>query len=452
MTELTSLKLPPGTVFPSDAAYDHARRIWNGAIDRRPAAIVPCSSVATVRAAISAARQSGLPLAVRGGGHSLPGFSTCDGGIVIDLSPMSSVAIRPQERTASVGGGATWAMVDAASHQHGLATTGGLVSSTGVGGLTLGGGIGWLTRKHGLACDNLVSCDLVTASGELIRVSEEEAPELLWGLRGGGGNFGIVTNFEFRMHPVSRVTAGLAMFDVGRAHEVFSLYCDWVKGIPDELTPMLILLEGAAVEDIPQKLRGKAVIAVGACHVGNAEAAKLDLQPITDLEPDLLTFEEMPYPTLQQAFDADLPAGDLYYFKGSFLPRLSENLLSAVLEAFQSRPGPRCEIDIHEMGGAASRVGDMDTAFPGRRAQATANVYGCWTDPAASESHRRWARATAAVMDGFGGTGGYVNFMSETSAQDSAEAYGGRRLERLRALKRRYDPENLFRLNQNIQP
>jgi len=444
--------LPPTAILPGDAGYEQGRRVWNGTIDRRPLAIVPCRTVDDVVQTVRAAADQGVPLAVRGGGHSLPGFSTCDGGIVLDLAPMSGVRVDADSRTALVGGGATWRDVDAATEPFGLATTGGLVSSTGVGGLTLGGGIGWLTRRCGLACDNLLGATLVTAAGDVVIAGADADPELLWGLRGGGGNFGVVTEFEFRLHPVPTVTGGMAMFDAERAREVFAFWREWVSTLAEELTPMLVLLEGPPVEGVPKNLHGRPVLAIAGCDVADAHRAAEHLAPVRDLRPDLFAFDEMPYTSLQRMFDADLPAGDRYYFKGGFGSAYPDSMLDVLLEHFDRRPGPRCEVDVHHMGGAASRVGDMDTAFPGRSAAFTSNVYACWTDPAQDDAHRAWARDLAAALHARGDARNYVNFMSEVDASLAEVAYGDERLARLRELKRRHDPSNLFRLNHNVAP
>ncbi|HXA43284.1 MAG TPA: FAD-binding oxidoreductase [Candidatus Solibacter sp.] len=448
----SDLNLPPGTIFPSDPDYDQARRVWNGTIDRRPAAVVRCTTVDDVIATVRAAAKAGIPLAVRGGGHSVPGFSTCDDGIVLDLASMSSVDVDPDARVAGVGGGATWGMVDAETERFGLATTGGLVSTTGVGGLTLGGGIGWLTRRCGLACDNLLSAEVVTATGEVVRAGGDGDQELLWGLRGGGGNFGVATSFEFRLTPLQSVFGGIALFHMARARDVFTFYRDWVGTIPDELTPMLVFLEGPDGEPIPPELRGQPVIAIVACHMAEPEVAMADLRPIEDLRPELFAYESMPYTAMQQMFDADVPAGDRYYFKGGFGAAYPDEMIEVLVEHFSRRPGSRCEVDLHHMGGAASRVGEMETAFPGRSALITSNVYGCWTDPHDDEAQRNWVRALSTELDRFGTGGDYVNFMSEVESANAQTAYGDERLSRLRELKRRYDPTNLFQLNQNITP
>lgn len=449
-SELASL--PAAAVVPGDADYDSARRVWNGTIDRHPLAVVPCASLDDVIVCVRAAAERGVPLAVRGGGHSVPGFSTCDGGIVIDLSPLNAVEVDAEARVALVGGGATWAIVDAATERHGLATTGGVVSTTGVGGLTLGGGIGWLTRKCGLACDGLLSADVVTAAGDVVRAGLDGDPELLWGLRGGGGNFGVVTRFEFRLHPVRQITGGLSLFAIERAREVFTFYREWVGRITDDLTPMLIFLEGPDADFVPEHLRGTSVIAIGVCHAGDKEAAEAELAPLQSLQPDLYAIERMPYTALQSMFDADVPPGDRYYFKGGFGAGYPDAMLDVLVEHLERRPGSRCEVDLHHMGGAAGRVGDMDTAYPGRAAVVTSNVYGCWTDPAQDGAHREWARGLADALMPFGTRGAYVNFMSEADADSPGRAYGEERMARLRALKRRYDPDNLLRLNQNIKP
>lgn len=438
---------------PSHPDFERARTVWNGCIDRRPVAIARCQSAADVAEVVGFTRDRGLPLAVRGGGHSLPGFSTCDGGIVLDLSPMRAVRVNPEARVARAQGGCRWRDYDAATHAHGLASTGGLISTTGIAGLTLGGGIGWLTRRYGLACDNLVRAEVVTASGDVLHASVTEHPDLFWGLRGGGGNFGVVTEFEFRVHPVSTVVAGLAIFSLDRSREVSHFYRDYAASLPDEFTTMLVFLTAPREEFVPSELRGQLAVAIVGCYCGQVDDANTVLAPLRALAPAVDLFEPMPYPDFQAMFDADLPAGDRYYFKGGLLPACSDAIVDVIQDFMARRPSPRSELDLHHMGGAVARVGDGDTAFADRAAAFTYNVLAIWSEPSGGDANRTWARAFAAELDRLGTGRGYVNFLSEVSGEgDLRGTYGDQRYRRLVELKRDFDPTNLFRLNQNVRP
>lgn len=434
----------------TDQSYEDLRKVWNGTIDRRPALIASCFSVEDVIAAVRFAGDQGFALAVRGGGHSFPGFSTCDDGMVIDLSPMASVEVDPAARVARAGGGTTWGGFDAATHTHGLAATGGLVSTTGVAGLTLGGGIGWLMRKHGLACDNLLAAEVVTADGDVVRASAGENPELFWGLRGGGGNFGIVTAFEFRLHPVSAIYGGLVLFDGSRTPEVLRFYRNYVHTLGDDCATMLSAITAPAADFVPAGLHGRPAMAFAVCHVGDREQAQTDLRPVREFRPDVDLLGSMPYPELQQMFDADLPHGIRCYLKAGYLPALSDAAIEVISERTRPMSSPASTFDFHHMGGAVARVGDEDTAFGDRRSPFCFNIVGLWSDSADDERHRSSVREFAAAMEPFSTGGVYVNFSADADAVSAA--YGGEKFERLRALKRRYDPTNLFGLNQNIAP
>lgn len=438
---------------PASPGYDDARRVWNGMIDRHPAAIVRCASERDVQITVAVARERGLDLAVRGGGHGVAGFSTVEAGIVLDLAGLATVEVDPQRRVATVGGGATWADVDAATAKYGLATTGGLVSTTGVGGLTLGGGIGWLTRYCGLACDNMVSARLVTADGQTQQIGPASDAELWWALRGGGGNFGVVTSFELALHPVGPIVGGLMLFPIDRLTEVGSTYRDWAAGLSNSFTTMMVLLTGPDDPELPESVRGQACVAIAGCHVETPDVADADLQPIRALGPAADLFDVMPYPLLQQMFDADLPAGRRSYFTGVFTHGCPDQLLDALHEAAATWPSAGCEIDLHHMGGAAGQVPVDATAFSGRTAAYTANIYGCWDDPDDDSQHMEWARRTAESIRPIAADGNYVNFMGDAAEAGGVQtAYGASRYNRLRAVKRRLDPDNLFHLNQNIRP
>lgn len=433
--------------------YESARRVWNGAIDRRPAAVVRCRTVADVCAAVRLAAGEGLPVAVRGGGHGLPGFGTCDDGVVVDLSAMRGVDVDPGARVAMAEGGCTWGDYDAATQRHGLASTGGLVSTTGVGGLTLGGGIGWLTRPLGLACDNLLAVELVTATGEVVTADAGREPELFWALRGGGGNFGVVTRFDFRVHPVRVVTGGLLLWPLARADEVAAAYREWTRTLPDACTTMLAFVTGPDEAGLPDSVRGRPCVAVLGCHLGVAEEAAADLAPMRALAPTADLFGAVGYDELQRMFDADVPAGDRYYFTGGFAADLPDGMVGVLREHAAAAPSARCELHLHHMGGAAGRVGADDTAYAGRHAAYTFNVLAGWSAPAEDVAHRDWARAARRALDDFGTDGGYVNFATDVGdTADVRATYGAGRYERLRSVKRAWDPDNVFRFNQNIAP
>src|SRR3954469_8755479 len=368
---------------PGDEGYDEARAIWNGSHNAHPALIVRCGGVADVMRAVDFARSEDLVVAVRGGGHSLPGFSTVDGGIVIDLSAMRAVHVDPVARTAVAQGGTTWAEFDHETQAFGLATTGGLVSSTGVGGYTLGGGIGWLMRKHGLACDNLVGADLVTADGRLIHVSESESPDLLWGLRGGGGNFGIVTQFEFDVHPVGpTVYAGPIFYSADAAADLLGQFREWAPDASDDVTAVVNLTTAPPLPVIPEEWHGKkvaALIAVSAGPVEEAEPHLRDFRGVAKPVADLLG--PMPYRVIQTLIDPLWPKGVHAYFKAVNIAQLDDTLIARLSELHQHAPGPQCEIHVHQMGGAVARVGEDETAFGERSMPFVINAVTAWHAP-----------------------------------------------------------------------
>jgi FAD/FMN-containing dehydrogenase len=437
---------------PADIGYAEAN-VWNGEHqDRRPAVVVRCSGTADVIAAVGFARSNGLPVAVRGGGHSVAGFSTCDDGIVIDLSPMSAVHVDPQARRASVGGGAVWADVDHETQAHGLATTGGLVSTTGVAGFTLGGGIGWTMRKFGLACDNLVAADVVTADGRLVHASESENADLLWGLRGGAGNFGIVTRFEFTLHPLGPVIyAGPVFYPADAADALLRAFRTWAETAPDEITALVNLTSAPPLPVIPEEWHGRKVVALVAVSTGPVEDGETLVSALRGVaEPIADLLGPMPYNVIQTLLDPLWPKGIHAYFKATNLRGLDDELIERLCRIHLAAPGPQCEIHIHQMGGAVGRVGDGATAFAERSMPFVLNAVTGWHDPDAGAAHRDWARATVAAA-GDASTGrAYVNFLGD--AQSARSAYGEQTYARLVSLKDVYDPTNVFRLNQNIEP
>jgi FAD/FMN-containing dehydrogenase len=440
-------------VTPADDGYDEAHRIWNATHDeRRPAVIVRCTGAADVIAAVGFARSNGLTIAVRGGGHSIGGFSTCDGGCVIDLGPMSDVHVDLDALTASVGGGAVWADVDHETQAHGLATTGGLVSTTGVAGFTLGGGIGWTMRGYGLACDNLIGAEVVTADGRLIRTSENENAELLWGLRGGGGNFGIVTQFELKLHRLGpMVYAGPIFYPADAAGDVLRAFASWAPSAPDEITAALNLTAAPPLPVIPEEWHGRKVIAVVAASTGPVEEGEALVRPLRGLaEPIADLLGPMPYQVIQSLLDPLWPKGIRSYFKATNLARLDEELITRLRSLHLETPGPQCEIHVHQMGGAIGRVADADTAFAERSMPFLINAVTGWSDPGQDQAHADWARAVVAAAADASTGRAYVNFITDPGAARSS--YGDETYARLVALKDTYDPTNVFRLNQNIEP
>ncbi|HUH81455.1 MAG TPA: FAD-binding oxidoreductase [Solirubrobacteraceae bacterium] len=438
---------------PGEDGYLEAARVWNGVYDeRRPAVIVRCSGTADVIAALGFARSNDLTVAVRGGGHSIAGFSTCDDGLVIDLSPMREVRVDTGARRADVGGGATWGDVDHETQAHGLATTGGLVSSTGVGGFTLGGGIGWLMRKHGLACDNLRAADLVTADGRLLHVSEQENSELLWGLRGGGGNFGIVTRFELDLHPVGpEVYAGPIFFPAAHDAELMRLFREWAPSVPDDITAALNLTTAPPLPVIPESWHGQKVIAFIAVSGGAPEEAAEHVRVFRDAAEPVADLQgPMPYNAMQTLLDPLWPKGISAYFKATNLARLDDALIARLHELHMQAPGPQCEMHVHQMGGAVARVGEADTAFSEREMPFVLNAVTGWQEADQDPSHREWARAVIEAAHDASTGRAYVNFLGDTDTARSS--YGRETYDRLATLKRKYDPTNVLRLNQNIDP
>jgi FAD/FMN-containing dehydrogenase len=440
-------------VTPADDGYAEASRIWNGTHDhRRPALIVSCAGAADVIAAVSFARSNGLVIAVRGGGHSVAGFSTCDGGIVIDLSSMNDVCVDPAARRATVGGGAVWADVDHETQAHGLATTGGLVSTTGVAGFTLGGGIGWTMRKFGLACDNLAAADVVTADGRLVHTSETENPDLLWGLRGGGGNFGIVTQFEFELHLLGpTIYAGPIFYPADVARDLLRVFRDWAGDAPDEITALVNLTTAPPLPVIPEEWHGKKVVALIAASTGPVEEGDALMRGFRDVaEPIADLLGPMPYHAIQTLIDPLWEKGIHAYFKATNLAHLDDDLIDRLCEMHLAAPGPQCETHVHQMGGAIGRVGEGATAFAERSMPFVLNAVTGWRDPSEGTTHTEWAQAVIAAASDSSTGRAYVNFLGDTDA--ARTSYGEQTYARLASLKNDYDPTNLFRLNQNIEP
>ncbi len=439
---------------PGDPGYDEARRVFNGMIDRRPAMIARCASSADVVSAVSVARERGLLVAVRCGGHSLPGLSTCDDGMLIDLGGLGSIAVDPATRTARAGGGVRWGELDAATQAYGLHSPGGRVTTTGIAGFTLGGGYGWTSSRHGLACDNLVSAEVVLADGRVVRASEDEHPDLFWGLRGGGGNFGIVTEFEFRLHPLGpEVLAGLALFPVERAAAVLRAWRDCADAAPDELSTACVVITAPPEPFVPAELQGAPVLGIAALYVGDPDDGAGAVQPIRDLGPAVDLIGPTPYTAFQAALDPLAPWGCRYYSRGEYMPALSD----AAIDAFAggaveltAAGAPLSQMILFRIGQRVSAVPDDATAFSHRRASYLFHPIAAWTDPADDGRMVAAARAFAGAMRPFSTGASYLNFTLE--GDRVRDAYGDEKYARLAALKETYDPANVFRLNQNIRP
>ena len=437
-------------IVPGDERYDGARRVWNGMVDKRPGIIARCTGVADVVAAVTFAREHGLLVAVRGGGHNVAGNAVCDDGIVIDLSGMKGVQVDPDAGTARARPGVTWGEFDRETQLFGLATTGGFVATTGIAGLTLGGGIGWLARKHGTACDNLISVDLVTASGEIMTASATEHPELFWGLRGGGGNLGIVTSFEYRLHPVGpTVLAGEVIHPFERAGEVLRCFRDQVAFAPDELTVVAVISRAGTEPHLPERAHGQLVVTLAVCWADDLDEGERVLRPLRSFgEPLVDLVGPMPYTVLQSA---DAPSGLQNYWKSSYLDALTDEAIDTAVARASGMTSPLSSCYFEHLQGAIGRVGDGDTAFGHRDAAFDFNILSVWPDPATSAEHIGWSRDLWTAMQPFA-SGVYVNNLGTEGEERVRAAYPPSTYQRLVALKDRYDPANLFRHNQNIQP
>jgi FAD/FMN-containing dehydrogenase len=442
-------------LLPTSPGYDAARAIWNGAIDRRPACIARCTGVADVVTAVRFARDRDLPVGVRSGGHGVGGHALCDGGLVIDLSPMKAIRVDPAARTARAEAGVLWGELDRETQLFGLATVGGIVTHTGIAGLTLGGGIGWLMRKHGATVDNLLAADVVTAQGELVTASEQETPDLFWAIRGGGGNFGIVTSFEYRLHPVGPlVLAGPVFHRLEDAPAVLRFYRELVAAAPDELTTIFELSVAPPVPFLPEDVHGKPIVMVGACYAGASDEGAEVVRPLKEFgRPIADLLEPKPYTALQSMFDPFVPHGWHRYWKSVELPPLTDDAIDTLVEHASAFTSPRSYCIVFQLGGALGRVGEDETAFSQREAAHNVNINAVWTeeDPNA-ESHVAWARDFFDALQPHAGGRVYVNFLGDEGQDRVRAAYGERTYERLARLKRVHDPTNFFRSNQNIRP
>ncbi|QLY28468.1 FAD-binding oxidoreductase [Nocardia huaxiensis] len=443
-----------GLLRPDDAEYEQARHIWNGAIDRRPAFIAACRTAADVASAVRFGVRHELPIAVRGGGHSIPGHSVCEGGLMVDLSPMKS--IRVDGEVVHVEPGVLWRELDAATEAHGRAVPGGEISHTGVAGLTLGGGIGWLSRQYGLSCDNLLAAELVTAEGAVLEVDAERDPELLWGLRGGGGNFGVVTRFTFRLNPIPvPMYAGMAIYPIEDARAGLRALVELAAEAPDALGLSAAFITAPPAPFIPEPLRGRLVIALGAAYTGALDEGAALTKPLRTVAADGVDlFGPMPYTALQSMVDAGAPHGLACHARAEWLRPLDDAGIDALIAAASAMTSPLSQVLVRVLGGAVARVPEQDTAFRFRDVDSAVNFVGAWADPAdPGEQHGAWARRSWESIQPWSAGGGYVNlFGAEDGIGRVREAYGAATWLRLVALKRRLDPANVFQLNQNIPP
>lgn len=446
-------KVKGRVLLPADPGYDQARQVWNGMIDRRPNVIVQCESADDVPASIEFARKHGLEIAVRGAGHSIAGLSVCDNGLVIDFSLMKSVRVDPQTRRAYVEPGATLKDFDEAVQAHGLATPVGINSTTGMAGLTLGGGFGWLTRLHGLTIDNLNSADVVTANGKQVQASENSNKDLFWAIRGGGGNFGVVTKFEYKLHPVGpEVLAGLIVFPFSQAKQVLTRYREFVASAPLELNVWVVLRQAPPLPFLPADVHGKEVVVLAVFYAGDVARGEEAIRPLRSFG-DVVGEHvgAQPYKQWQQAFDPLLTPGARNYWKSHNFTEVSDGALETMIEFAGKLPTGQCEIFLGMIGGAANKVPVDATAYVGRDAKFVLNVHGRWDSGAEDEMVRTWAREFFRASAPFASAGAYVNFMTEDEGDRVAAAYGPNH-PRLLETKQKYDPENVFHRNHNINP
>jgi FAD/FMN-containing dehydrogenase len=439
-------------VRPGDVNYETARKVYNGMIDRKPWMVVRCADVADVIHSVNFAREEGLSLAIRGGGHSVPGFGTCDDGLVVDLGTMKGVRVDPKRRTARFQTGCTWGDADHATHAFGLATPGGVISTTGLSGLTLGGGFGYLTRRYGLSCDNVVSADVVTADGKFLTASASENSDLFWALRGGGGNFGVVTSMEFKMHPVSMVYAGPVFYPVEKADGVLRLYRQVMSQAPRELCVFFAFLIVPPGPPFPEALHGKTVCAVMCCYNGDLEKGPEAVKPFLGFGPPVFShLGPVPYPAVQSMFDPLLPPGLHHYWKADFVKEISDKFIAEYVKYGAQVPTVNSAIHLYPLGGAVSDVGRSDTAFAWRDAGFVHIIAAVSPDASAMPKYRDWVRDYWTALHPHCAGGTYVNFLMDEGEERISASYQDN-YQRLAQIKKKYDPTNLFHVNQNIKP
>jgi FAD binding domain-containing protein/berberine-like enzyme len=437
-----------------DPPYEQHRAVWNGSIDRHPALIARCAGTDDVVSALRFAERTDLPLAVRSGGHSFPGQSVCDDGVVLDLRPMHEIRVDPDARTATAGAGALLGELDQATQEFGLVVPAGIVTHTGLAGLTLGGGIGWIMRKHGLTIDQLLSVRVVTTSGEVVRASQNENVDLFWGIRGGGGNFGIVTEFEFDLNDLGpQVLAGPIFWRMADSPEVLRFYRDWIAEAPDELMTIVIHRKAPPLPFVPPELHGELVVAVVCCYAGSIEDGERVVKPLRDFGAPVLDLcEPKPYLAHQSMFDPSFPHGRWYYMRSCDVAELSDDVIDTTVEHSLRIASPLTAFPIWQMGGAVARVDEDETAFNSRGVGHTFNITAMTEGADGFEAEREWARGLWSALEPHHMNTVYVNFLMEEGEDRVREAYGAERYDRLRRLKRKYDPQNRLRLNQNIPP
>jgi hypothetical protein len=436
---------------PGDPTYDEHRKVWNGSISRFPALVARCTGVADVIAAVRYAKETGLLVAVRGGGHSFPGVSVCDGGIVIDLSLMKGIRVDPEARTARAQAGVLLGELDRETQAFGQAVPAGIVTHTGLSGLSLGGGLGWLMRKYGLTIDQLLSVDLITAEGEFVKASQTENPDLFWGVRGGGGNFGIVTDFEFRLNPVGPIVlAGPIFWPIAESPNVLRFYRDWISDAPDELMTIVIHRKAPSLPFAPPELHGQLIVGVACCYAGPVEQGEKVLRPLKNFHSPLLDLcEPKPFLDHQAMFDPSFPHGRWYYLRSCDVAELTDDVIDITVEHSLRISSPLTTFPIWHLGGHMARVGADETAFNGRSAGHTFNISGITETAEGFDAEREWARDFWSALQPYH-TSVYVNFLMDEGDERIRQAYGAEKYDQLKALKRRYDPDNFFRLNQNI--
>lgn len=440
-TSFSGVVLQPGA-----DRYEATRRVHNGLIDKRPALIARCRGAADVSAAVGFARESGLEISVRGGGHSIAGRSVTDGGLMIDLAEMKGMYVDPEARTIRAQGGVIWSEFNRETAVHGLAVTGGAISTTGIAGLTLGGGLGWLMGVHGLAADNLLSVELVNADGAVLNVTAESDPDLFWALRGGGGNFGVATSFEYRLHPLGEVVGGLIAHPFEAARDVLRFYREFTQSVPDDLTVFAGLVYAPGSSELK-------LAALVVCHVGPVEQAQKDLAPLREFgQPLMVELGPMPYAVMNTLLDDGFPRGALNYWKSSFVESLDDELIDLAIERFETTPSPLNAILLEHFHGAVTRVGVTDTAVPHREVGYNLLVPSVWLDAADTDANIAWTRATFDLFSPYFAGRRWLNYLSDDDGTDAVRAAYGPNYDRLLELKRRYDPENAFHLNHNIDP
>ena len=441
-------------ILPSDDGYDEVRKLYNAMIDKRPSLIVRCAGVADVINSVNFARSNDLLLAVRGAGHNVAGLATCDGGIVIDLTQMKGMRIDLAAKTVRCEPGLTWSEVNHDLQGFGLAATGGFISTTGIGGLTLGGGLGWMIRQHGLACDNLVSVDVVTADGQFITASETQNQDLFWGIRGGGGNFGVITSFEFRIHPAGTVLAGLVVHPIAKAKEAIRFWRDFEATAPEEFTAGAALLTAPPAPFVPEEAHGTLVCGIVGVYNGEIETGEMAIRPIREFGPPLADiFQPMPYTAAQAMLDDMFPSGYRNYWKSSILRELSDDAIETIVAHFAQVPSAMTLVILEHNGeGAMNRVDASETAFGHRDWSYNFLITSIWSDAADDEKNISWTRTLWDAVQPFAKDEVYVNYLDQEGDDRVKEAYAPQTYERLVNLKNKYDPKNLFRLNQNIKP